>query len=300
MNLGQTRARGARARARGARPCRSSRSSGQYTYLDGEILVSPSDFDPGLRRGPAAAAPAAAPGLARRAALGRARWSAGATLRARWASGPTATSSASASREPRLHPRRRARCGCALVARPRGVRGRPRTCSTTSTRRSLGYPALGRVGARRAALRLGGGAAVSRERALLAWSSGKDSAFALHVLRAAEGRGGRRPADHGQRGLRPRGHARGAPRAARGAGRGGRPAARGSCAIPWPCPNEVYEAAMARRHGRRARARASPRWPSATSSSRTSAATARSAWRAPACGRSSRSGAGRRARWPRR
>ena len=100
--------------------------------------------------------------------------------------------------------------------------------------------------------------------------------------RGMRGRGGGRPAHHRQRGPRPRGHARGAARAARGAGRGGRPPARWSCASPRPARTRSTRrpwggpSPTRRTHG-------VGRWPSATCSSRTSAATARSRWRAPAC-----------------
>src|SRR5512135_2282918 len=81
------------------------------------------------------------------------------------------------------------------------------------------------------------------ERVLLAWSSGKDAAWSLHVLRA---RGvevvgllttinapSERVAMHDVRGelVRRQAEAVGLPLLEVG--------------IPWPCPNEVYEAAMA-------------------------------------------------------
>ena len=140
-------------------------------------------------------------------------------------------------------------------------------------------------------------APVSDERVLLAWSSGKDSAFALHVLRAQGvavagllttiNEAYDRVAMHAVRLdlLRAQAEAVGLPLV--------------EVRIPSPCPNEAYEAAMARRWPTPARA-ASPRSPSATCSSRTCGATARSASRRRGCGRCSRSGAGRRARWPRR
>ena len=100
----------------------------------------------------------------------------------------------------------------------------------------LGYPALGRsvrVGLRCGRRRL---APVSAERALLAWSSGKDSAFALHVLRAQ--------ADVEVVGLlttvnaaheRVAMHAVRARRCCDAQAAARRPAARRWCAIPSPC-----------------------------------------------------------------
>jgi uncharacterized protein (TIGR00290 family) len=82
-----------------------------------------------------------------------------------------------------------------------------------------------------------------REKMLLAWSSGKDSAYALHVLRGMEGvevigllttvnQAFDRVAMHAVRHslLRSQAEAVGLPLQ--------------SVAIPWPCSNEAYEAAM--------------------------------------------------------
>ena len=84
----------------------------------------------------------------------------------------------------------------------------------------------------------------TKERVLLAWSSGKDSAYALHVLRGTEGvevvgllttinEAFDRVAMHAVRHslLRTQAEAVGLPLQAVG--------------IPWPCPNDVYEKAMA-------------------------------------------------------
>ena len=95
------------------RPRRSTR------YQDGEILESPSDFDPGVRGRPAAAAPAAPPGLALARRRVRPRGASGRRSSA-WASAPTATSSASASTANEPYTPGYAR----LDARAR-VRGRP-------------------------------------------------------------------------------------------------------------------------------------------------------------------------------
>jgi uncharacterized protein (TIGR00290 family) len=85
---------------------------------------------------------------------------------------------------------------------------------------------------------------IANERVLLAWSSGKDSAYALHVLRETEGvevvgllttinEAFDRVAMHAVRHslLRAQAEAVGLPLQAVG--------------IPWPCPNEAYEKAMA-------------------------------------------------------
>jgi len=129
---------------------------------------------------------------------------------------------------------------------------------------------------------------------LLAWSSGKDAAYSLHVLRA---RGveivgllttinapTERVAMHDVRRelVRRQAEAVGLPLVEVG--------------LPWPCPNEAYEAAMAAALAD-ARARGATASPSATSSSRTCGATARSEWPGPASARCSRSGVGRRASW---
>ncbi len=63
---------------------------------------------------------------------------------------------------------------------------------------------------------------------------------------ARRGRGGR-PGDDVQRGVRPRGHARGTARAGRGPGRRGRAPLWPVPAAAWPCSNEVYEGADASR-----------------------------------------------------
>ena len=94
---------------------------------------------------------------------------------------------------------------------------------------------------------------IERKRVLLSWSSGKDSAWALHALQAGSGVRDRRAADDVQRGRRSRGDARRATRRSSRRRRRPRPAARARRRIPSPCPNEVYEARDARG---RARARA--------------------------------------------
>ena len=93
VNLARTRSRGIEVAVE-ARPVKAVWLAGQYTYQDGKILESPSDFDPVYAVGAAAAAPAAAPGLA----LGRRPLrprELRCDARATWALGPTATSSAS-------------------------------------------------------------------------------------------------------------------------------------------------------------------------------------------------------------
>jgi uncharacterized protein (TIGR00290 family) len=86
---------------------------------------------------------------------------------------------------------------------------------------------------------------VSRDRALLAWSSGKDSAFALHVLR--------QQGDVEVRGLLTtlnEAHDRVAMHAVRRELAEAQAAAAGLplvvVRIPCPCPNEAYESAMSR------------------------------------------------------
>ena len=78
MNLAHTRARGVEV-ALEARPQSHLRLLGQYTYLDGEILESPSDFDPVYAAGePLLRRPRHQGSLS--AQLTFPRWSAGATL----------------------------------------------------------------------------------------------------------------------------------------------------------------------------------------------------------------------------
>ena len=83
------------------------------------------------------------------------------------------------------------------------------------------------------------------KRVLLSWSSGKDSAWTLHVLRRDPDDRDLRPAYHAQRGIRPRGHARRAPQRCLKR----RPRAAGlplwMVPLPWPCSNEIYEQRMA-------------------------------------------------------
>jgi outer membrane cobalamin receptor len=78
VNLAHTRARGVEM-ALEARPVRVLQLLGQYTFLDGEILESPSDFDPVYAAGePLLRRPRHQASIT--AQLGLARWSAGATL----------------------------------------------------------------------------------------------------------------------------------------------------------------------------------------------------------------------------
>jgi uncharacterized protein (TIGR00290 family) len=88
------------------------------------------------------------------------------------------------------------------------------------------------------------GAALSRPKALIAWSSGKDSAWSLHEVRRVGDyevvgalttvtEGARRVGMHGVREeiLQAQHQAAGLPSVI--------------VPIPWPCPNEIYEARMA-------------------------------------------------------
>jgi vitamin B12 transporter len=78
VNLAHTRAQGVEM-ALEARPVRVLQLVGQYTFLDGEILESPSDFDPVYAAGePLLRRPRHQASIT--AQLGLARWSAGATL----------------------------------------------------------------------------------------------------------------------------------------------------------------------------------------------------------------------------
>ena len=127
-------------------------------------------------------------------------------------------------------------------------------------------------------------------KAWLAWSSGKDSAWSLHVLRAAgevevvgllttvnEAHG--RVAMHDVRRnlLQAQADAVGLPLHV--------------ALLPDPCPNDAYEAAMEKPSTRPAQPE-SRRSPSAICSSKTSAATVNRRWREPGSGPSSRSGDG--------
>ncbi len=78
---------------------------------------------------------------------------------------------------------------------------------------------------------------------LLAWSSGKDSAWTLHVLRQ-QGAPVAGAADHDQRSRGARGHARRPARCWRS--RRNRPdLPLWQVPLPWPCSNDEYEARMA-------------------------------------------------------
>ena len=95
-------------------------------------------------------------GSSRRASRVRPRWSVGATLVARGRAGRQRLRRPRADDEPgyaRLDARARVRARRAA----RGLRRRPRTCWTRGYQEVLGYPALGRVGARRPALAPGRG-----------------------------------------------------------------------------------------------------------------------------------------------
>ena len=133
-------------------------------------------------------------------------------------------------------------------------------------------------------------------RTLLSWSTGKDSAWSLHVLRqrpdvtvvglvTTVNAAFDRVAMHGVR----REPARGA-----GAGRG---AAAARAADPLSLPQRGVRAHHGRVRRRAGRRRAWRRWRSATCSWRTSAAIARASSPAPALRRCSRCGASTRASW---
>ena len=135
---------------------------------------------------------------------------------------------------------------------------------------------------------------VSIMKILLSWSSGKDSAWALHVLNQQHpgavaallttvNEAVDRVAMHAVRRevLEAQARAAGLPLRI--------------VPIPHPCSNEVYEERMRRRGRRRGRATDSPTSRSATCFSRTSGAIARNASPAPGSSRCFRCGASRRA-----
>ena len=149
--------RGSSWRSRRARAA-SSRCSGQYTLLDGEVLESPSDFDPvyavgqPLLRRPRHQGSLSAPaGRARAGAPGVTLALVGERADSDFVGLGLTTNPGYARLDARA-----ARCG--VAARARGVRGRPTTCWTRSTRKRSAIPrsaARVRGGLR---LRLGGGA----------------------------------------------------------------------------------------------------------------------------------------------
>ena len=116
------------------------------------------------------------------------------------------------------------------------------------------------------------------KRVLLSWSSGKDSAWSLHVLRQDAGRRGRRTVDDLQRVGRPRRHARGAARARGGPSAGRRLAPVARAAALAVLKRRLRGADAAKRsseHG----GRASRISRLATCSWKTSAPTASRSWR---------------------
>ena len=135
----------------------------------------------------------------------------------------------------------------------------------------------------------------AKPKALLAWSSGKDSAWSLHELRAAGevevvgllttiNEAFDRVAMHAVRTelLRAQAEAAALPL--------------WPVPIPWPCSNADYEAAMAAAMAR-ARADGITHVAFGDCSSKTCAATARSAWRPSASRRFFQSGGRRPTRW---
>ena len=130
----------------------------------------------------------------------------------------------------------------------------------------------------------------SRPKALIAWSSGKDSAWALHAGAPRRRIRHCRRADHGDRLVRARQHAwRARGFAARAARAAGLPAI--IVRIPYPCPNEIYEREMAKRRSLTPRRAASRILFSAICFLRTSAPIAKSSLPAPASRRCFRCGA---------
>ena len=215
-----------------------------YTLTDGEVLVSSSDFDPVYAAG--------------QSLLRRPKHQGSFTLRAgsRSALGRRHRGGGGRARRQRLprawaSPGTRATRGwmpaCAAASLAAWRRSSwPRTCSTRNTRRRWAIRPWAARSARAFAFASGAPspAVTARERVLLAWSSGKDSAFSLHVLRQTEdvevvgllttiNEAFDRVAMHAVRHtlLRAQAEAVGLPLQAVG--------------IPWPCPNDVYEKAMA-------------------------------------------------------
>ena len=199
--------------------------------------------------------------------------------------------------QPRVHAPRRAGAGADRRLRSRPSCS-PTTCSTRSTRKRS---AIRRSAARSVAGFGCGWAADARERvrARAARLEQRQGQRLRPPPAAGAGCRGRGPADHDQRGLRPRRDARRAALAAARAGRRGRPAARGG-AHPVALPEPGLRSGDGR--GARGRARAGhdrggvrgpvPRGREALPRGAHAAARGSS--------RCSRSGAGRRARWPRR
>ena len=242
FNLGKTRAQGLELAVEGA-PVPGLSFTAAYTLTDGEVLVSSSDFDPVYAVGQS---------LLRRpkhqgsvsARVGRGRVSGAVTVLAVGRRADSDFVGLGLLIEPRLHQGGRAPAGTAQ-GRRRGV-SRGREPFRRGVPGGPGFPRSRPIGARRAApAPLRRQPSVStRERVLLAWSSGKDSAFALHTLRGTEGvevvgllttvnDAFDRVAMHAVRCrlLEAQAEAVGLPfRLAR---------------IPWPCPNDAYERVMA-------------------------------------------------------
>ena len=133
------------------------------------------------------------------------------------------------------------------------------------------------------------------KRILLSWSSGKDSAWALHVLRkttAYDVVGLLTTFNHAAD--------RVAMHAVRRSLVGQQAAAVGiplwPVQLPWPCSNSEYDTIMAL-ECEKASQKASPLSPSGIFSSKTCGLTARNSSRDPGSSHYSRSGARRRARW---
>ena len=257
--------------------------------------MSPSDFDPVYEVGRPLLRRPAAPGRRSRCALERRAGAPGATLVA-VGGARTATSSASASTTNDGYARVDAGVRVRVVARPGGVRG-----GREPVRRAV--PGGARLpGPRpRRARRACASRAGRPERGRAACSPGAAARTAPgpSTSCASEGVEVVGPADHVNAA-----HDRVAMHAVRrellrGAGGGGRACRSHVVPIPWPVPERGLRGGDGARSRRRAARHRRPS-PSATCSSRTCAATASSSWRAPASRRSSRSGAGPRAPWPRR
>jgi vitamin B12 transporter len=154
VNLAHTRARGVEV-ALEARPTTSLQLFGQYTFLDGEILESPSGFDPVYAVGqPLLRRPRHQGSLA--AQLSFARWSAGATLvrvGERADSDFVGLGLTRAAPYTRLDARLRVR-----VAGPVEAFVVAENLLDAEYQEVLGYPALGRSGRGGLRLTVGGGA----------------------------------------------------------------------------------------------------------------------------------------------
>ena len=137
VNLAHTRAQGIEV-ALEARPEPHLHLLGQYTYLDGEILESPSDFDPVYAEGePLLRRPKHQGSLS--AQLSFPRWSAGATL-VRVGERADSDFVGLGLTRSEAYTRLDARLRVRVAGAGRGVRRRPRTCSTPSTRRCSATP----------------------------------------------------------------------------------------------------------------------------------------------------------------